>query len=82
MISYEMKRIGDSGFLGLSGCDEIINSDLMGIATGQSFVFVGLTGEVRCLVSGIIDLHSDIVLMHFATANVKECNGKSLFRGV
>ena len=76
-ISFQMNRIGECRGFWLSGCDEIINSGLMGIATGQSFVFVGLTGEVRRLVSGIIDLPTDVALMHFATANVKECNDKT-----
>jgi hypothetical protein len=46
-ISHEMKWIDESQFRGAGYCDEIVNSALMEIATGQSSCLQCLAGGRR-----------------------------------
>src|ERR1019366_4797464 len=76
-ISREMKRIDERQLRGASYCDEIVNTALMEIATGQSLCFMVFGGGRR--EEGLQSVGYGLVnaVMNHTTAKVEECNSKT-----
>jgi hypothetical protein len=74
-ISREMNRIDERQFLDASYCDEIVNTALMEIATGESLRWQGLEADDEEWRLAISDLRVSRRMLNLTTVTAEECNG-------
>jgi len=74
-ISREMNRIDERQFLDASYCDEIVNTALMEIATGESLRWQGLEADDEEWRLAISDLRVSQRMLNLTTVTAEECNG-------
>jgi hypothetical protein len=79
-ISCEIKGIGELQILAAGYCDEIVNSALLEIATGQSLCLQGLEADdendgLQSMAYGGYEPASAV--MNLTTSKVEKCNGEN-----